>query len=163
MDTKKTEAKVREIFVHDLTKPKTFTLKGEAGFKIKSLKQKVGEVASLIGEDVTPCAENTITATATTFMLATKIDELQVVIPTPGKWMLTYPDTFEFEADESGVADFKVIIDRQPQERQRRPRINRDGQSSERTYRPRDSRPYRQSDELSSLHLVSGKDFPKEK
>ena len=159
MESNKAEAKVREIIVHDLTQARTFQLKGEAGFKIRSLKQKVGDVSFQINE------ETSITATATTFKLATEIDEVQIVVPTSGKWMMTYPDTFEFEADESGVAELKVIINRQPpeQKRERRPRINRE----ERTYRPREERPYRPREErsyrsreespLDHIQVVSGR------
>ena len=159
MDRKKSEAEVREVIVHDLTQARTFQLKGEAGFKIRSLKQKVGDVSFQINE------ETSITATATTFKLATEIDEVQIVVPTSGKWMMTYPDTFEFEADESGVAELKVIINRQPpeQRRERRPRINRE----ERTYRQREERPYRHREErsyrsreespLDHIQVVSGR------
>ena len=159
MESNKAEAKVREVIVHDLTQARTFQLKGEAGFKIRSLKQKVGDVSFQINE------ETSITATATTFKLATEIDEVQIVVPTSGKWMMTYPDTFEFEADESGVAELKVIINRQPpeQKRERRPRINRE----ERTYRPREERPYRPREErsyrsreespLDHIQVVSGR------
>ena len=159
MESNKAEAKVREVIVHDLTQARTFQLKGEAGFKIRSLKQKVGDVSFQINE------EASITATATTFKLATEIDEVQIVVPTSGKWMMTYPDTFEFEADESGVAELKVIINRQPpeQKRERRPRINRE----ERTYRPREERPYRPREErsyrsreespLDHIQVVSGR------
>jgi hypothetical protein len=159
MENKKSEAEVREVIVHDLTQARTFQLKGEAGFKIRSLKQKVGDVSFQINE------ETSITTTATTFKLATEIDEVRIVVPTSGKWMMTYPDTFEFEADESGVADLKVIINRQPpeQRRERRPRINRE----ERTYRQREERPYRHREErsyrsreespLDHIQVVSGR------
>ena len=168
MDRKKAEVEVREVIVHDLTQARTFQLKGEAGFKIRSLKQKVGDVSFQINE------ETSITATATTFKLATEIDEVQIVVPTSGKWMMTYPDTFEFEADESGVAELKVIINRQPpeQRRERRPRINRDGNPHERTYRPREERPYRPREErsyrsreespLDHIQIVSGRKYNSE-
>ena len=168
MENKKNEAEVREVIVHDLTQARTFQLKGEAGFKIRSLKQKVGDVSFQINE------EASITATATTFKLATEIDEVQIVVPTSGKWMMTYPDTFEFEADEPGVADLKVIINRQPpeQKRERRPRINRDGNPHERSYRPREERTYRPREErsyrsreespLDHIQIVSGRKYNSE-
>ena len=66
MEEKKKEVETREVIVHDLTKARTFELKGEAGFKIKSLKQKVSDVEFKNGE-------TSITATATTFRLATEL------------------------------------------------------------------------------------------
>lgn len=106
MDRYKTEVKVREEIVHDLTKSKTFYLDGEAGWKIKKLKQKVGDVSFPLDGN----AENVVTTLATTFILSTKIARLSVIIPCKGKWMMTYHDTFEFKADVPGVAEFKVII-----------------------------------------------------
>lgn len=165
MENKKPEAKVREEIVHDLSKAKTFTLKGEPGFKIQSLKQKVADVSFIIDENAEPSPENTITTTATTLKLATQIDRIQVVIPADGKWMMTYPDTFEFYTADASIAEFKVIIMRQEPRpmRERRPRINREERPYTRSsYRSRENRPYRQSDEISSLNHVSGKDVKKE-
>ena len=164
MEKKKPEDKIRVEYIHDLSKAKTFTLKGEPGFKIQSLKQKVADESFLIDENAEPSPENTITTTATTLKLATQIDRIQVVIPADGKWMMTYPDTFEFYTADASIADFKVIIMRQEpsQMRERRPRINRGDRPYERSYRSRENRPYRQSDELSSLRPVNGKDIKKD-
>ena len=57
MENKKPEAKVREEIVHDLSKAKTFTIKGEPGFKIQSLKQKVGDVSFIIDENASATKE----------------------------------------------------------------------------------------------------------
>ena len=146
MENNKKEVETREVIVHDLTKARTFELKGEAGFKIKSLKQKVSDVQFQTGE-------TSITATATTFRLATELGSIQIIIPTIGKWMMSYPDTFEFEADEPGVAEMKVLISRQPpvEKREKRPRIRKDDKPYEKSYRHRDERP------IDSLRPVSGR------
>ena len=96
---------VREFFVQDLSIPRNFELRGEAGWKIKSLKQKVGEFEY-------PVEDGVDSDTSTELILKTAIDGIRVLIPTKGRWMKTFTDTFVFEAETPGVAEFKVIIAR---------------------------------------------------
>ena len=95
--------KVKEFFVQDLTIPRNFELRGEAGWRIKSLKQKVGDFEFPV-EDGIDCT------TSTELILKTELEGIRIVVPTKGRWMKTFTDTFVFETDTPGVAEFKVFI-----------------------------------------------------
>jgi hypothetical protein len=94
---------VKEFFVQDLSVPRNFELRGEAGWRIKSLKQKVGDFEFLV-EDGIDCT------TSTELILKTELEGIRIVIATKGRWMKTFTDTFVFETDTPGVAEFKVFI-----------------------------------------------------
>ena len=96
---------VREFFVEDLKTTRRFSISAEAGWKFKSLKQKVGEFEF-------PACDGTMNTIGTELVLKTEIDAIRVLIPTKGRWMLTYKDTFEFTPDTGDTAEFKVIVNR---------------------------------------------------
>lgn len=108
---------VREFIVSDLATTRRFEVVGEPGWRIKSLKQKIAEYEF-------PVSDGTMTTTGTSFTLKTEKDAIRVVLPTRGRWMKTFTDCFEFFAEQDGVAEFKVIINRPPLREKRQMREN---------------------------------------
>ena len=97
------DLKIREIFVENLLASRTISLRAEAGYRLKSLKQRVSEFEF-------PVEDGIDKGVATELVIKSELEGLRVLIPTKGKWMKTFTDTFVFQPDAPGVGEFKIVI-----------------------------------------------------